>query len=346
MMFEQSKVCSISPRNNACIKMEDIKPLANFPVIATSQIEKAEFCLSQSITDVQIDQVGDRRNFRLEMNAVNLERCSLLYNYFGALTKLTTGADIDYAIFVTGLGIPIKLFVDNEPYLVTQHKGAMIARAKKIRIERPAHSEILYLRVPLSGLWNQFEKLTARHHRGFLIFDRKVNLVEGSGAMLKGLMEYLVDIFTFNESVMKNPAMRGSFDDLLMTAMLSLPHNKRNQLYEDKRNVIAPAVVRRAEEYMQAHLKKPIKISDLIRVCDCSRSLLFSAFRNTRDYTPMEFLTEQRLQHARKELLQLEYNASISSVALNFGFVSNSWFSQVYKKRFGERPIDTLRMRK
>jgi transcriptional regulator GlxA family with amidase domain len=110
--------------------------------------------------------------------------------------------------------------------------------------------------------------------------------------------------------------------------------------------MVAPGVVYRAEEYMRAHLKQSINISDLIRICDCSRSVLFSAFRNSRDYTPMEFLTEQRLHHAREQFLNSNYNASVSSIAFDCGFISYSWFSQVYKKRFGERPSDTLRKRK
>ena len=326
--------------------MEKITPLAGFPVTATSNAEDAEFCLSQFLTDVQINQVDDQRNFRLELNAFKFKRVSLIYNYFGTRTKLTTGRELDHAIFVTAIGAPITLHIDNETHLVTQNEAAIVAPAKQVRVERPPHSEIIYLRVSLSDLWNHFEKLTGRHHRGSLVFNREVSVVKGSGAMLKRLMDYLVNIFAFNDSVMKIPAIRESFDDLLMTAMLSLPHNKMDQLYEDRSSLVAPAVVYRAEEYMRAHLKKPIAISDLIRVCDCSRSSLFSAFRNARNYTPIEFLTEQRLHHAREQLLKSKYNEPVSSIALNCGFVSHSWFSQVYKKRFGERPSDTLHKRK
>lgn len=320
-----------------------IKPLAKFPVTATSQAEEAELCISQSITDTRINHIDNRHHFRLELNAVNLKSLSLVYNYFGTRTELTTGLELNHAIFVTGIGVPIKLHIDNEPRLVTRNKAVIIAPAKQVRIERPAHSEILYLRVSLSDLWNHFKKLTARHHRGCLMFDRTVSVVEGPGAMLKGLMDYLVNLFAHNDSVMKIPAIRESFDDLLMTAMLSLPHNKMDQLSEDRSSSVAPAVVYRAEEYMRAHFKKPINIIDLIRICDCSRSVLFSAFRKTRGYTPMEFLTEQRLHHAREQLLKSKYNAPVSSIALDCGFISHSWFSQVYKKRFGERPSDTLR---
>ena len=132
--------------------------------------------------------------------------------------------------------------------------------------------------------------------------------------MLKRLMDYLVRILSMDGSVLQNTAMCRSFDDLLMTAMLSLPHNKIDQLDKDYSSKTAPAVICRAEEYMRANLKQPITVSDLIRICDCSRSVLFSAFRSHRGYTPMEFLTEQRLNRARKQLLKSNYNAFVSTL--------------------------------
>jgi AraC-like DNA-binding protein len=325
------------------VKMGKMKPLARFPIITTNRVEEAEFRLSQSITDLQITRVDDRRCFQLKMNAVNFGWASLIYNRFGTETKLKTGMDIDYAIFVAGAGVPSTFYVDNEPHLVSPQKGVIVAPAKQVQIGRPRNSELIILRVALSDLWGHYEKLTNRHHRGSLIFDRTVNVFKGPGAMLKGLMNYLADGLNYDDSMLKIPSLRKSYDDMLMTALLSLPHNKRDELYKDHSNMIAPGLVHRAEDYMKAHLREPVNISDLIRICDCSRSVLFSAFRNARGYTPMEFLTEQRLHNAREQILKSNYDASIASIAWDCGFISHSWFSQVYRKRFGERPSETLR---
>jgi AraC-like DNA-binding protein len=188
-----------------------------------------------------------------------------------------------------------------------------------------------------------FEELTARHHRGSLIFDHSIDLTNGPGAMVKRLLNYLVHEFEHNDRVLKNPSLLKSYDHMLLTALLSLPHNQREKLYENRRYLVAPGLVRRAEEYMRAHLKEAISIIDLLRICSCSRSELFAAFRNARGYTPMEFLTEQRLQSAREKLLTGHLEASVSSIALDCGFIHLSRFSQVYRRRFGERPSDTLR---
>jgi transcriptional regulator GlxA family with amidase domain len=68
-------------------------------------------------------------------------------------------------------------------------------------------------------------------------------------------------------------------------------------------------------------VQEAISIIDLLRICGCSRRVLFSAFRSARSYTPMELLTEQRLQHVREKLLNPHLEASICSIALNCGFI-------------------------
>ncbi len=83
---------------------------------------------------------------------------------------------------------------------------------------------------------------------------------------------------------------------------------------------------------------EPISIIDLLRVADCSRSVLFSAFRNARDYSPMEFLTEQRLRSVHEKLIKSDQNRTVSRLAASCGFTSLGRFSQIYRKRFGESP--------
>jgi AraC-like DNA-binding protein len=322
--------------------MKSPTPLAGYPVTATSRVGEAEECISRSIADARIDRVDDRHGFRLELNAISFGRFDLIYNRFDARTLLSSGAEQDHAIFITGMGVPIALSTKSERYLVTRNEAVVLAPANDIQIERPAHSEILYLRVPIKDLWRHLEKLTARHHRGRLAFSPRVSSVGGCGALLKRLMDNLVSLLGSDEEALKMPIILKSYQDLLMSAMLALPHNKTALLNEDRVRTVAPAVVRQAEEYMRSHLEEPITVSDLVRISECSRSALFASFRTARNYTPMEFLTEQRLSRAREHLQRARFKTSASSIALKCGFISYSWFSQVYKKRFGERPSDTL----
>jgi AraC-like DNA-binding protein len=323
--------------------MGQIKPLAKFPIIATNSVEEAEVAISRTLTDVSITRAADRNRFQLQMNGVNIGRTSLAFNRFGTETKVNAGLLRDSVLFVIGGSAPTTVNLDKGSVVVSPQKAAMVMPAKLKQIERSENSEAFVLRTSQSELLHHFEKLAAWHHRGSLVFDYSIDLTNGPGAMLHHMMNYLFYEFNHNTLVLKNSVLRKSYDDMLLTALLSLPYNQREKLCENRRYQVAPGHVRRAEEYMQAHLEEAISIIDLLQICGCSRRALFSAFRNARGYTPMEFLTEQRLQSVREKLLKPRPEASVSSIALGCGFTHFGRFSQVYRKRFGERPSDTLR---
>jgi AraC-like DNA-binding protein len=322
--------------------MGRITPLTKFPLVTTNNLEEAEVNLSQALTNLQIVRVANPHQFNLYMNKVNIGRTSLVFNRFGAETKIKAGLLGDPVLFVIGNSVPFKLTLDGVPIVVSPRKAAIITPARQMQIERPKSSEAFVLRTSLQDLLHHFEALTASHHQDAFIFDHSIDLTSGSGAMLKRMMNYVAYELEHSPLVMKKSGLLKSFDEMLLTALLDLPHNKRGKLYEDRCYQIAPRVVRQAEEYMRAHLQETITIADLLRICGCSRSVLFSAFKNACGYTPMEFLTEQRLQSVREKLRKPHPEASVTSTALDYGFIHPGRFSQIYRKRFGEYPSDTL----
>jgi len=324
------------------IVMKQVKPLAKYPIITTDCIEQAKIALSRSLTDLSILRAVDRDHFQLQMRGVNLGRTSLLFNRFKTETRITAGLPGDSVLFVYGGKAPITIILDEGPVVVSPQKAALVMPAKLKQIERTECSEAFILRTSLSKLLHHFEELIAWHHRGSLIFDCSIDLTNGPGAKLRQIMDSLFFELEHNTLMLENTGLHKSYDDMLQTALLSLPHNQNKKLYEDRRYQVAPGLVRRAEEYMRAHLHETVSIIDLLQICECSRRALFSAFRNARCYTPMEFLTEQRLQSARGKLLKPRGEASVASIAMDCSFIHLGRFSQVYRKRFGENPSETL----
>ncbi len=323
--------------------MRWLSPFAKFPIINTNRIEEAESAISRSLVKMQIQQIKDRSNFELQMNGINIGYTSLLFNRFGSTTEIKAEINEEHVLFIIGGSAPATFYWGKEPIIVSPQTAAMITSGKQLEIKRFKSSEALVLRTSKSALLHHFEKMTARHHRGTLIFDQKISLAKGSGAMLKRMISYLVYEIEHNNLTTKNQGLLKSYDDMLLSALISLPNNQREKLYESRHYETSPGIVHRAEEYMRAHLTEAISIIDVLRVCDCSRSTLFAVFRTARGYTPMEFLTEQRLQKTRKKLLTPHPDVSVSSIALDCGFTNFGRFARIYKKRFGEFPSDTLR---
>ncbi len=323
--------------------MRQVKPLAKFPIVCTNRLDEAEVAITRSLADSSIIRIADRKRFHLQMNGINIGRTSLIFNQFGSDSKIKTGEDGDIFAFVIGHIMPSKFYLGGGSFVASPHQATIITPPGQMHIERPECSEILVIRTSLSDVVQHFEKLTDQHHRGSLVFDHSIDLTNGPGAMLKRLLNHLVDELENNDVLVENPGLLKSYDEMLLTALLSLPHNQREKLYKDRRYKVAPGLVRRAEEYMRAQLNETITITDVLRICGCSRSVLYSAFRNARGYSPMEFLTKQRLQSARELLLKQHPDASVASIALDCGFIHLGRFSRIYRKRFGERPSETLR---
>lgn len=322
--------------------MERTEPFAKFPLVATDRVERAQFALSRELTDLNIIRVSDRNKFHFHMNGIKIGRTSVVYNRFGNDIKIGSGQPGSSVIFVFGAEVPSRFTLDNKPVVVTPQKAAIVQPSQKIQVERPKKSEVFVLRASLSDLIHHFQIQIDRHHRGTIVFENSANISQGPASMAKAMVDNLINELNSDELVLNKPELIRRYEDMLLTALLYLPHKDRQKLYADRRNQVAPGIVRRAEEYMRANISQSITISDLLLISNCSRSVLFAAFKNARGYSPLEFLTEQRLQAARSKLSKLDRKHSVASIALECGFIHLGRFSRLYRNRFGERPSDTL----
>jgi AraC-like DNA-binding protein len=317
-------------------------PFSTFPLIRTSAIEEAEVQLSRSIIDLEILSVADRRQFELVMNRVAFCRTSLVSNYFGSETQIRSKVFSDSLLFIVGNGVPATFILDGETVTVSPHKAAVHSPHHSVKVIRPGGSEIIVVKISEAVLNSYFQKITGQYHKSSLLFPHGIDLDSAPGVNFKETLKYIIDELVNNEFSSNIEKLHDVFDHMIMTKLLELPHNLRDQYYANRFSYDVPFIVKRAEEYMEAHLTDSIKIADLLSICKCSRSALFSAFQTKRGYSPMEFIIERRLQRARKMLQEGKSCESVSSIAMESGFTHLGRFSLTYKKRFGESPRETI----
>lgn len=110
-----------------------------------------------------------------------------------------------------------------------------------------------------------------------------------------------------------------------------------------ERRGIVPACVRRAEEYMEAHVAQPLRLADLALAAGVAARTLHDAFQRFRGHSPMHGLQAMRLQRAHDLLRRGGDDTRVADVALECGFAHFGRFAESYCRRFGERPSATLR---
>jgi len=318
-------------------------PLSAYPVLSTTSIAEAEQGIGRNLANGRIVRIDRASPFRFDMNATSLGHAALVYNRYATEAVIEGSLNPECFYFNFGGEAPTTFRSASGVSVASPEQCVILRPGQHVRIERPAGSTLLVIRAPRAALRRHLEQLTDRHHQGDLTFEGEASIREGPGGLLHRTVRHVVNEIGGRGPEARNPGMLRLYEQLLLGVVLWLPHSKRHALRPARYHDIAPAVVRRAEEYMQANLARPISIVDVLRACRCSRSTLFQAFRASRGHTPMEFLTEQRLLRAQEALRDAETGATVASIARACGFVHLGRFSQVYARRFGERPSDTLR---
>jgi AraC-like DNA-binding protein len=95
-------------------------------------------------------------------------------------------------------------------------------------------------------------------------------------------------------------------------------------------------VVRRAQQWVEAHLERKISLRDLARLVDCSVSTLRRQFQLALGMPPYEWVLQIRLQRARRLLTTTTMR--IKEVAAQTGFDDPFQFSRTFKERAGCSP--------
>jgi AraC family ethanolamine operon transcriptional activator len=102
-------------------------------------------------------------------------------------------------------------------------------------------------------------------------------------------------------------------------------------------------LVRRAEDYLRAHLEHPLSVLDLCRELGASERTLHYAFQQDRGLSPMAYVQALRLNAVRQELKAAAAGtATVHVIAQRWGFFHSGEFASAYRRLFGELPSQTL----
>ncbi|WP_320200727.1 helix-turn-helix domain-containing protein (plasmid) [Agrobacterium sp. rho-13.3] len=134
---------------------------------------------------------------------------------------------------------------------------------------------------------------------------------------------------------------KSGLSDMILrsTIMLLVPH----MFFSVERKPVTASQVRIARicEYIDANLTTKITLTDLERLSGLSARNLQYTFRSLMGHSPMQWVTERRLQAVRDNLLAARPGASLSAIASIY-FTNLGDFARYYRKRYGELPSETL----
>jgi AraC-like DNA-binding protein len=131
-------------------------------------------------------------------------------------------------------------------------------------------------------------------------------------------------------------------DPLTAGLLGSHPHNCPESFRRLERRIV-PRDLKRAIDYIEAHLDSPITLPEIVAASRVPGRTLFKHFRHYHGLSPMAYVRMARYQKVRERLERAEPEEHVSEIAMGAGFDHLGRFAVEYRKRFGESPSETLR---
>ncbi len=202
------------------------------------------------------------------------------------------------------------------------------------------HLIVKLARAPLQA---RLEALLQAPLRQPLVFDLGVRLDDPALAPLVHFIDYLRLTLDAGDALQSAGRLGEHAETYLMsTLLMSAGHSHSRDLAGAAQRSLMPRVVRRAQDYMAAHVDQPLSLADVCREVGCSARALQTAFRDHGRRGPMEFLRELRLDKVHAELKAAGGGVGgVREVAHRYGFLHLGHFAAQYRARFGERPSET-----
>lgn len=319
-------------------------PLSFSPIAATSTSEDTERLFRDQFVSSRITKAKPQDSFGVEMNGILIGDCSLSVIHHKADYDIDCGEveNQNSILFGFSSGSPSSTTLDGREVCTNDH-GVVITKHSKLNHRRSGNSYEFVLGCSGDALDSRLQTLLGRYTSRHLTFDQSISMKSASGSHVKATMSYILSSLDANPALLNNEIVLKGFEALLLDSVILIPSNYSEQLKDPGKVNAIPGIVKRAESFIEDNAHMPITMAEILHHCDCSRSALFKNFRRFRGYTPLEFLTTRRLDLVHRRLVKAESKDNVSPIAQGLGFTHMGRFSIIYRKRFGEKPSETLR---
>lgn len=144
------------------------------------------------------------------------------------------------------------------------------------------------------------------------------------------------------DAVLRDRRVHSRLIDLVLETLLLHTPSFRDLF--DSRGGIDNQAVRKAMDFMLAHLSEPLRLADIAVATRVSPRTLQLAFNREVGQSPMRWLRVQRLEHADRMLRSPHFDhRQITDIAHDSGFHHMSDFAARFHQHFGVRPSERRR---
>jgi AraC-like DNA-binding protein len=140
-------------------------------------------------------------------------------------------------------------------------------------------------------------------------------------------------------SLLNNPLCRTSLEHMLMECISALIP------YAEEKNAkrLIPGRLKVAIDYIEKNKHRSISVDELSTAAKCSRRSLENSFHLAFGLGPNKYISHRRMHAIRKALeTNVDPGKTVTDIAADFGYYNLSYFTKLYREKYGETPAQTL----
>lgn len=288
----------------------------------------------------------ERGRLNAWMNAVCVRRLVYSFMGYGLASRVTPGrTETFYPVMIPFRGGGI-VRVGSDEVVVAPGVGVVVSATVPMQVELSGDSALLIICVGRKELERCAADILGAPIAAPLRFEPRMDLADGRVA--RWCRQVLVDLDDLDDAdsliLGHGEAARAAEWKLIASLLLIQPNNYSEELARTDCRTGAGRIVRIVDEYIDAHAGVPLRVEDLAAQANCSVRALQTAFKATREESPMHYLREQRLRLAREKLtVARPGSTTVTAIAASCGLTHHGRFAEAYRNRFGEAPSVTLR---
>ncbi|MFD1715294.1 AraC family transcriptional regulator [Amnibacterium flavum] len=316
---------------------------ATHPVAFSRDVDHARQALSDVFLPVDFPSAPSSDAFEMQLNALVLGRITCGYMRFRSAVRIATAEAENYHVDIptggratmrAGLGSPIQ---------GTRHTAGIFMPGRPVQIESEDGFAQLSLMISREQLQLELQNLLGRELSRPLEFNGEIDLTTAGARAMMQALQMIDEASDLEAGLLAHPLAAQRLEQVLLHSLLfAQPHNHSAALaYPTPTAGSRPLSA--ALELLRSDPGRSWSTTELASEVSVSVRSLQESFRRSLDTTPMTYLRELRLERVHAELTAVAGSVNVTEVAARWGFAHLGRFAAAYRRKYAERPSDTMR---
>lgn len=323
-----------------------VQPIPNpRGAVTSTSLEEAVSLVSEAICPHRLRMNQPASKGMAFLSSLDLGNCGLVNLRYGFDVDIDTGYIDDSYLVKWTLAGEGQVSCGSQTVITSPRSIIVISPTERTKIRMTAQCHHLTVRVSRRALEASIAARLGRPLTKPLQFNLEMSMDSDFARAWCELVRHICHISATAPAALACEGVRKQYARTLMEIMLNAAPHTYSDTFSDDASQATPRHVRRARDYIHAHLSENISVADIAASVGVTARTLQNGFRQAFNLTPAEYVRQTRVGALHRALLTADSQQGVTSLMMSVGIVNFGRYAQYYRRQMGVAPSTTLRHR-